>query len=196
MPTACPKKSTQHQLLACLVLKASRKTDYRGTVGISAHWPRLYEAIGMTHVPHHTALQRAKKRLLKPASGAAALLEAAIERRLRPCHLDDQFQLDGCVQWQFGHAKRGSRVSTGVGEYFDEQVARAVGDLGLFGKARAAVDEDAETDDPGDRIQPARHLCRGCQGIEHGDPGTIRCVFHRYIPGHLPRVDQSPIPNG
>ncbi len=72
-----PKKFTQHQLFACLALKAFHNTDYRGIVAILADSPSLGQAIGMSSVPHFTTLQKADRRLLNSAS-AAALLEATV----------------------------------------------------------------------------------------------------------------------
>ncbi len=43
-----PKKFTQHQLFACLVLKNFLKTDYRGVAGQLRDRPALGEAIGLT----------------------------------------------------------------------------------------------------------------------------------------------------
>ncbi len=60
-----PKKFTQHQLLACLVLKEFLKTDYRGLVEFLADCPSLRAAIELQHVPHFTTVQKAADRLLK-----------------------------------------------------------------------------------------------------------------------------------
>ena len=60
-----PKKFTQHQLFACLVLKSFLKTDYRGVVEHLKDCPSLIESVGLTKVPHFTTLQKAAKRLLK-----------------------------------------------------------------------------------------------------------------------------------
>ena len=60
-----PKKFTQHQLFACLVLKSFLKTDYRGVVEHLKDCPALAESVGLTKVPHFTTLQKAAKRLLK-----------------------------------------------------------------------------------------------------------------------------------
>ena len=43
-----PQKFTQHQLFACLVLKAFDKVDYRGIEAILADSPALWQAIDMT----------------------------------------------------------------------------------------------------------------------------------------------------
>lgn len=60
-----PKKFTQHQLFACLVLKEFLKTDYRGVTNFLADCADLRDAIELEHVPHWTTLQKAADRLLK-----------------------------------------------------------------------------------------------------------------------------------
>ncbi len=59
-----PKKYTQPQLFACLVLKAFFKTDYRGIVIYLEDLPDLVRLLGLRHVPHWTTLQKASRRLL------------------------------------------------------------------------------------------------------------------------------------
>ena len=73
-----PKKFTQHQLFACLVLKTFHRTDYRGIVAILADSPSLCEAIDMNNVPHFTTLQKAEWRLLRTPA-ASALFESSIK---------------------------------------------------------------------------------------------------------------------
>lgn len=60
-----PKKFTQHQLFACLVLKTFYKTDYRGLVGHLADNSDLRAALGLRTVPHFTTPQKASRRLLR-----------------------------------------------------------------------------------------------------------------------------------
>ncbi len=64
-PRFSPKKFTQHQLFACLVLKEFLKTDYRGLVNFLADCASLRAAIELEHVPHFTTVQKAADRLLK-----------------------------------------------------------------------------------------------------------------------------------
>ena len=59
-----PKKFTQHQLFACLVLKNFLKTDYRGLVEYLADCDSLSDAIELVCVPHYTTFQKAARRLL------------------------------------------------------------------------------------------------------------------------------------
>ena len=72
-----PKKFTQHQLFAALVLKTFFKTDYRGLAAMLSDLPDLRAAIDLDQVPHYTTFQKAERRLLRSAA-AGALLEATI----------------------------------------------------------------------------------------------------------------------
>ena len=72
-----PKKFTQHQLFAALVLKTFFKTDYRGLAALLSDLPDLRVAIDLDSVPHYTTFQKAERRLLRSAE-AGALLEATI----------------------------------------------------------------------------------------------------------------------
>ncbi len=76
-----PKKFTQHQLFAALVLKNFLKTDYRGVVKQLSDCPSLCEAIQLEHVPHFTTLQKASWRLLKTAA-VRALLDETVRRQM------------------------------------------------------------------------------------------------------------------
>ena len=67
-----PKKFTQHQLFACLVLREFLKTDYRGVCQTLADRADLRAAIELTRVPHWTTLQKAADRLLKKTPRTAS----------------------------------------------------------------------------------------------------------------------------
>lgn len=58
-----PKKFTQHQLVACLVLKEFYTTDYRGLAHILADSSDLRHILELHDLPHYTTLQKAAKRL-------------------------------------------------------------------------------------------------------------------------------------
>lgn len=58
-----PKKFTQPQLVACLVLKEFFKTDYRGIEEILADSSDLRKVLDLEEVPHYTTLQKAARRL-------------------------------------------------------------------------------------------------------------------------------------
>src|SRR5712671_187434 len=60
-----PKKFTQPQLFACLVLREFERKDYRGLAQLLADCADLRDAIGLAGVPHFTTLQKASARLLK-----------------------------------------------------------------------------------------------------------------------------------
>jgi len=57
-----PKKFTQHQLVACLVLKEFFRTDYRGIMEILTDSSDLRKVLELDEVPHYTTLQKAARR--------------------------------------------------------------------------------------------------------------------------------------
>src|SRR5438093_2380780 len=59
-----PKKFTQPQLFACLVLKVFFKTDYRGISVLLQEWDGLARVLHLRRAPHFTTLQKASRRLL------------------------------------------------------------------------------------------------------------------------------------
>ena len=68
-----PKKFTQHQLFAMLVLKEFMRCDYRKVARLLSECSDLTEVIGLEEAPHFTTLQKASKRLLKVSLGRALL---------------------------------------------------------------------------------------------------------------------------
>ncbi len=76
-----PKKFTQHQLFACLVLKHFLKADYRGVTSQLQDCPALQKVLGLERVPHYTTLQKAARRLLLSAP-AKKLLDATVREQL------------------------------------------------------------------------------------------------------------------
>jgi hypothetical protein len=60
-----PKKFTQPQLFACLVLKEFLQLDYRKLSALLEDCGELGSAIGLTNVPHFTTFQKAAQRLLR-----------------------------------------------------------------------------------------------------------------------------------
>src|SRR5260221_469732 len=59
-----PRKFTQPQLFACLVLKEFEKKDYRGIRQLLLDCADLRAALELEEVPHYTTLQKAAARLL------------------------------------------------------------------------------------------------------------------------------------
>jgi Transposase DDE domain len=81
-----PKKFTQPQLLACLVLKEFARLDYRGLAEHLADHPDLGAQIGLKAVPHDTTFQKAAQRLLAATPGRRmfdAVLDRALKDRVR-----------------------------------------------------------------------------------------------------------------
>jgi hypothetical protein len=68
-----PKKFTQPQLFACLVLKEHQRKDYRGIWKLLLDFSDVREVLGLEHVPHFTTLHKASQRLLRLAPVRRAL---------------------------------------------------------------------------------------------------------------------------
>lgn len=77
-----PKKFTQPQLFACLVLKTFLKTDYRGLVAHLADHSDIRDTLGLKTVPHFTTLQKASRRLLRQPR-ARQLFRTTVQRFLQ-----------------------------------------------------------------------------------------------------------------
>jgi hypothetical protein len=60
-----PRKFTQPQLFAILVLRQFFKTDYRGIIAMLKDMSDLRESLGLEDVPHYSTLCYAEQRLVK-----------------------------------------------------------------------------------------------------------------------------------
>jgi len=74
-----PKKFTQPQLFACLVLKEFLRFDYRKLAAVLRDAPTLAAAIGLNVIPHFTTFQKASVKLLE-SRRAERLLDVTVER--------------------------------------------------------------------------------------------------------------------
>ncbi|MDW8224100.1 MAG: transposase [Gemmatales bacterium] len=74
-----PRRLTQPQLFACLVLRAHRKQTYRGIADLLAASDDLRRALGLTRVPDYSTLQRFAVRAITPGL-VDRLLGRLIER--------------------------------------------------------------------------------------------------------------------
>lgn len=74
-----PRKFTQPQLFALLVLKTHQQQDYRGIIALLEEMPRLVADLGLAKLPHYTTLQKASERLLQDAA-IQQLLGVTVER--------------------------------------------------------------------------------------------------------------------
>lgn len=99
-----PRKFTQPQLFACLVLKTFLKADYRGVAAHLAEHSDLRSALGLAVVPHFTTLQKASRRLLKRPV-ARRLFRAAVRRFLKRKTRVKRAALDS-TGLDCGHASR------------------------------------------------------------------------------------------
>jgi len=106
-----PKKFTQPQLFACLVLKTFLRRDYRGVVAVLADAPDLCQTIELHTVPHFTTLQKAGQRLLRmhPVQTlfAATIRHIAKRRRVKTAAADSSgFDLTHASRYYVWRAKR------------------------------------------------------------------------------------------
>jgi hypothetical protein len=99
-----PRKFTQPQLFACLVLKTFLKTDYRGVTAHLADHSDLRSVLGLAVVPHFTTLQKASRRLLKRPV-ARKLFRATVRRFLKRQKRVKRAALDS-TGLDCGHASR------------------------------------------------------------------------------------------
>lgn len=74
-----PRKFTQPQLLACLVVKEIRNLDYRGIHVLLSEWSDLRHVLCLTRIPHFTTLCAASKRILQKRT-SDALLQSILQR--------------------------------------------------------------------------------------------------------------------
>ncbi|MBX9625784.1 MAG: transposase [Gemmataceae bacterium] len=61
-----PRRFTQPQLLACLVIRAYQKQTYRGVADLLAASDELRGALGLARVPDYSTLQRSADRAVTP----------------------------------------------------------------------------------------------------------------------------------
>ncbi len=80
-----PKKFTQPQLFACLVLKEFLKLDYRGVQQLLLDATDLRGFIELTAVPHWTTLQKAADRLLKKTPPIASWIRRCATPSIAGC---------------------------------------------------------------------------------------------------------------
>src|SRR5262245_43625960 len=73
-----PKTYTQPQVFACLVLKEFLHRDYRGIEQLLKDTPDLAAAIELEHIPDHSTLQKASRRLLRSGL-ASSLLDMTVQ---------------------------------------------------------------------------------------------------------------------
>ena len=76
-----PKKFTQHQFFALLVVKEFLRCDYRKIAEVLEDCPDLCRVIDLESAPHFTAIQKASKRLLDRPK-VRRLIDASLDRAL------------------------------------------------------------------------------------------------------------------
>ena len=125
-----PKKFTQHQLFAVLVLKNFLRTDYHGVVAYLQDCQELAATIELHQIPHFTTLQKASRRLLAMAA-VRSLLDETVRRQMGrrtcvPTAAIDSTGMDcGCASAYF--VKRRKKV----GEAWKQMVYHRYPKLGV-----------------------------------------------------------------
>jgi len=99
-----PKKFTQPQLFAYLVLKTFLKTDYRGLAAHLTDHSDLRAVLGLQVVPHFTTPQKASRRLLR-VPRARRLFRTTVHRFLKRRRRVKRAALDS-TGLDCGHASR------------------------------------------------------------------------------------------
>jgi hypothetical protein len=67
-----PRKFTQPQLFAMLVVRQFFDLDYRGTEQLFRDWSDLRRVLDLKSVPDHSTLEKAEKRLLKKGASTGS----------------------------------------------------------------------------------------------------------------------------
>ena len=101
-----PKKFTQPQLLACLVLKEFLRLDYRKLAALLRDAPDLAQAIGLECVPHFTTFQKSRPNACCDRAVRGAILAATLRMASHPGKLRGWIRLaalDGSG-WESRHA--------------------------------------------------------------------------------------------
>lgn len=149
-----PKKFTQPQLFACLVLKAFFKTDYRGMEINLRDLRDLRWALGLESVPHFTTLHKACKRLLRLKT-VNRLLTATVKKLMRRRRKVEYAAFDS-TGFQCGHAStyyvkrraRGAKDKQEKAEKAKAEKAKTAGGAAAEGKgAGGAAGKGAGTTD-------------------------------------------------
>jgi len=83
--TKSPKKFTQAQLTACLILRAYLKTTYRGIVDVLHASDKLQDCLGLKSLPHYSTLKRFADR-----SDTAAIVDAMLADIIRSIAAEDE----------------------------------------------------------------------------------------------------------
>lgn len=80
------KDCTQPQLFALLVLRQFLRTDHRGVVTLVGEWSEVWQALGLSKVPHYSTLAYASRRNFSdgPKKGLSTLFKPASSHEPAP----------------------------------------------------------------------------------------------------------------
>jgi len=179
-----PKKFTQPQLFACLVVKEFRCLDYRGMWVLLQEWPELRNILELKKVPHFTTLWAASKRLLaKPK--AEALLDGVLRRCRQAKILGKRTPLAAIdstgLETRHVSAYYTQRCQRHQGHYKSRYPKlSAVGDTANHLVLGCVVDRGPKPDITEAQATIRETICHQPLGALLGDPGYEAEGFHRF----------------
>jgi hypothetical protein len=190
-----PRKFTQPQLFACLVLKAFFKTDYRGMEKLLRDLRDLRWVLGLEGVPHFTTLHKACKRLLRLKT-VNRLLTATVKKLMRRRRKVKYAAFDS-TGLQCGHAStyyvkrraRGAKDKQEKREKEREKEAKRAGPAGAGngkGKGKRGKGDDASLYQTTTYTRYAK-LELGC--VADDRDRRLRHLIIAAIPSRGPRPD-------
>ena len=102
-----PKKFTQHQLAACLVMKEFFRTDYRGLAELLKDSSDLKRILELKTVPHFTTFQKAARTILRKQTIKKLIKEIArIATELKILKQRDNLSAIDSTGLEAGHTSR------------------------------------------------------------------------------------------
>jgi hypothetical protein len=105
--------------------------------------------------------------------------------------LNQHFDFDRGAQWKCDRSHRRASMSATLTENVLQQLAGAVGDLGLVGEFRVAAHKHAQSNNSRDALQMAvQPLVHDCQGVERALFGGTLGLIDRDAGGDRPGAKQ------
>ena len=96
-------------------------------------------------------------------------------------NFDDHLDFDGHAGGEAGDADGAAGMPAAVAEDFDEEVAGAVGDLGMFLEFAGGVDEAEEFDDAGDAVEGTDFGAEGGEQLDGDGACGLAALFDVHV---------------
>ncbi len=175
-----PKKFTQPQLAACMVLKTFLRQDYRGVCAVLALSPPLCKVLGLKSVPHYSTLAHFSKRVLGEQALESMICEV-VRQAGGPAKVDLALDATG-LETTSASAHFTARSGRRVRKYVKLTVSVSVGGLLVYG----AVGGWGPTNDKTDAPSVLEQSIRTAKGARHdierlmADAGYDAEWIHRF----------------